>query len=125
MRGEEMTMIDFGKLSERLQEKPVDPKTLEERVIAMLRTIYDPEIPVNIYDLGLVYALDVNEAGEVHVVMTLTAPNCPVAENFPDTVQTKLWLVDGVSDVTVELVWEPPWSMERMSEGARLQLGML
>lgn len=118
-------MIDFGKLSERLQEKPVDPKTLEERVIAMLRTIYDPEIPVNIYDLGLVYALDVNEAGEVHVVMTLTAPNCPVAENFPDTVQTKLWLVDGVSDVTVELVWEPPWSMERMSEGARLQLGML
>ena len=118
-------MIDFRKLSRHLQEKPSDPEKLEAHVIEMLRTIYDPEIPVNIYDLGLIYELDVNEAGEVHVRMTLTTPNCPVAEGFPDVVQNKLWLVDGVSDVTVELVWDPPWSRERMSEAARLQLDML
>src|SRR5512135_1469562 len=117
-------MIDFGKLNERLQEKPIDPKTLEERVIEKLRTIYDPEVPVNIYDLGLIYELEVNEAGEVRVVMTLTAPNCPVAEGFPDLVQNALWLVEGVNEVTVELVWEPPWGSERMSEAARLQLGL-
>ena len=118
-------MIDFMKLNEHLQEKPADPETLKARVIEMLRTIHDPEIPVNIYDLGLVYELEVNEAGEVRVLMTLTAPNCPVAESFPDTVQTRLWMVDGVSDVTVELVWEPPWGTERMSEAARLQLGLM
>jgi FeS assembly SUF system protein len=118
-------MIDFAKLSEHLQEHPVDQKELESRVIGMLRTIYDPEIPVNIYDLGLIYKLDVNTAGEVQVRMTLTAPNCPVAQDFPDMVQNKIWLVDGVSDVTVELVWEPPWDRARMSEAARLQLGML
>lgn len=118
-------MINFQKLKEHLQEVPSDAKSLEARVIEALRTIFDPEIPVNIYDLGLVYELDVNDAGEVRVVMTLTAPNCPVAENFPDIVQTKLWLVDGVTDVTVDLVWDPPWSSERMTEGARLQLGML
>lgn len=118
-------MIDFAKLSEHLQEPPTDQKDLEARVIEMLRTIYDPEIPVNIYDLGLIYKLDVNAAGEVQVRMTLTAPNCPVAQDFPDMVQNKLWLVDGVSDVTVELVWDPPWGREKMSEAARLQLGML
>ncbi|MFZ2163785.1 MAG: SUF system Fe-S cluster assembly protein [Sideroxyarcus sp.] len=118
-------MIDFSKLNEHLQEQPADQKELEARVIGMLRTIYDPEIPVNIYDLGLIYGLDVNEAGEVQVRMTLTAPNCPVAQDFPDIVQNKIWMVDGVSDVTVELVWEPPWGREKMSEAARLQLGML
>ncbi|MBI5890373.1 MAG: SUF system Fe-S cluster assembly protein [Nitrosomonadales bacterium] len=118
-------MIDFEKLSRHLQEQPTDRIELEARVIAMLRTIYDPEIPVNIYDLGLIYELAVNDAGEVRVIMTLTAPNCPVAQDFPDIVQNKLWLVDGVSDVTVELVWEPPWGRENMSEAARLQLGML
>lgn len=118
-------MIDFAKFNEHLQEQPTAPKELQARVIGMLRTIYDPEIPVNIYDLGLIYGLDVNEAGEVHVRMTLTAPNCPVAQDFPDMVQNKLWLVDGVSEVTVELVWEPPWGRENMSEAARLQLGML
>ncbi len=118
-------MFDFDKLRQHLQEPPGDAGELKTRVIAALRTIFDPEIPVNIYDLGLVYELEVNDAGEVRVVMTLTAPSCPVAENFPDIVQTKLWLVDGVSDVTVDLVWDPPWSSERMSEAARLQLGML
>jgi FeS assembly SUF system protein len=109
----------------KLEEEPTEQEVLEARVIEMLRTIYDPEIPVNIYDLGLVYELDVQDTGEVRVRMTLTAPNCPVAESFPDMVQTKLWLVDGVTDVTVELVWEPPWNPESMSEAARLQLGML
>jgi FeS assembly SUF system protein len=97
---------------------------LKSRVIKKLRTIFDPEIPVNIYDLGLIYQLDVNDIGEVQVRMTLTAPNCPVAGNFPDVVKDAIWLVDGVSEVTVELVWEPPWSKERMSEAARLELGM-
>jgi FeS assembly SUF system protein len=118
-------MIDWKKLNEQLQEPPSDKEELKARVIEMLRTIYDPEIPVNIYDLGLIYELDVQDTGEVRVRMTLTAPNCPVAESFPDMVQTRLWLVDGVSDVTVELVWEPPWGRENMSEAARLQLGML
>ncbi len=97
---------------------------LRTRVIAKLRTIFDPEIPLNIYDLGLIYELDVRESGEVYVRMTLTAPNCPVAEGFPDIVQTALWLVDGVTEVSVELVWEPPWSIDRMTESARLQLGL-
>jgi FeS assembly SUF system protein len=118
-------MIDFKKLSEHLQQRATDPKELEARVIEKLRTIFDPEIPVNIYDLGLIYALDVSATGEVHVRMTLTAPNCPVAEGFPDMVQDALWLVEGVNEVTVELVWEPPWGSERMSEAARLQLGLL
>jgi FeS assembly SUF system protein len=118
-------MIDFEELNEHLQEQPLDQKELKARVTEMLRTIYDPEIPVNIYDLGLIYELDVNEAAEVLVRMTLTSPNCPVAQDFPDIVQNKIWLVDGVSDVTVELVWEPPWGRENMSEAARLQLGML
>lgn len=118
-------MIDWKKLNEQLQQPPPDKEELKVRLIEMLRTIYDPEIPVNIYDLGLIYELEVKATGEVYVRMTLTAPNCPVAQSFPDMVQSQLWLVDGVSDVTVELVWEPPWSQERMTEAARLQLGML
>ncbi len=118
-------MFDWKNPNEKLQEPPPDKEELKARIVETLRTIHDPEIPVNIYDLGLIYELDVQATGEVHVCMTLTAPNCPVAESFPDRVQTRLWLVDGVSDVTVELVWEPPWSREHMSEAARLQLDML
>ncbi|MSP85806.1 MAG: DUF59 domain-containing protein [Methylotenera sp.] len=91
----------------------------------MIRTIYDPEMPVNIYDLGLVYGLDVKPSGMVSVRTTLTAPNCPVAQSFPRNVQEVLMCVPGVSDVKVELVWEPPWSHEHMSEAVKLQLGML
>jgi FeS assembly SUF system protein len=98
---------------------------LEAQVIEMLRTIHDPEIPVNIYDLGLIYDLDVQPSGEVHVRMTLTAANCPVAQDFPQTVQETLLTIPEVSQVQVELVWEPPWGPERMSEAARLQLDML
>lgn len=101
------------------------PDSLHARVIEALRTVYDPEIPVNIYDLGLIYDLEVTPSGAVHVRMTLTAPNCPVAQSFPETVREALQFVDGVGEVVVELVWEPPWDRNRMSEAARLQLGML
>jgi FeS assembly SUF system protein len=99
---------------------------LRERVIAVLRTVFDPEIPVNIYDLGLVYALDIDdETGSVTIHMTLTAPGCPVAQTFPAMVEDCVNSVEGVSDARVELVWDPPWTKSRMSEAARLQLGML
>jgi FeS assembly SUF system protein len=98
---------------------------LRDRVIAALRTVHDPEIPVNIYDLGLVYALEVDEtSGEVRVLMTLTTPGCPVAQTFPGTVQQAVEQVEGVNEADVELVWEPPWDRSRMSEAVRLQLGM-
>ena len=100
--------------------------SLVNRVIDALRTVYDPEIPVNIYDLGLIYHLDVDdEQGNVAIRMTLTAPGCPVAQTFPATVEEAVWSVSGVNSVHVELVWEPPWSRDRMSDAARLQLGML
>jgi FeS assembly SUF system protein len=95
-------------------------------VIQALRTVYDPEIPVNIYDLGLIYALEVDELrGRVRVLMTLTAPGCPVAQTFPGVVEGVVRSVPGVKDAEVELVWEPPWDRSRMSEAARLQLGMV
>lgn len=100
--------------------------SLRERAIAALRTIYDPEIPVNIYELGLIYTLDVNDAeGTLYVEMTLTAPGCPVAQTFPGVVEARLREVEGVEEVTVKLVWEPTWTQDRMSEAARLQLGLL
>lgn len=100
--------------------------SLEERVIAVLKEIYDPEIPVNIYDLGLIYGLDVDErTGLVSVEMTLTAPGCPVAQTFPGTVEQRIREVEGVTDARVELVWDPPWTQDRLSEEAKLQLGLL
>lgn len=99
---------------------------LEAQIIAMLRCIFDPEIPVNIYDLGLIYGLKVDTAsGTVHIRMTLTAPACPVAQSFPETVANMVRLVPGVEDAKVEMVWDPPWSKKMMSEAARLELGML
>jgi FeS assembly SUF system protein len=98
---------------------------LEGEVIAALRTVFDPEIPVNIYDLGLVYELDVAADGRVHLRMTLTAPGCPVAQTFPATVAEAVRQVEGITDVDVELVWEPTWSQDMMTEAARLQLGMV
>jgi len=119
-------MFDWKKFSDQQQEQQLPDKSeLEARIIEMLRTIYDPEIPVNIYDLGLIYALEVQPAGSVNVRMTLTAPNCPVAQTFPQNVQETLACVPGVSDVKVDLVWDPPWSRERMTDAAKLELGML
>ncbi|HUA83014.1 MAG TPA: SUF system Fe-S cluster assembly protein [Bryobacteraceae bacterium] len=96
---------------------------LENQVVEALRTVYDPEIPVNIYDLGLVYELAVNEAGEAHIKMTLTAPSCPVAGILPGQVEEKIRAVPGVAGVKLELVWDPPWNREMMSDAAKLQLG--
>lgn len=107
------------------QDKAVPREDLEQRVIEALRTVYDPEIPVNIYDLGLVYELDVEPDGDVAIRMTLTAPGCPVAQTFPGEVESKIACVPGVKDVKVELVWEPPWCQDMMTEAAKLQLGML
>ena len=102
----------------------VDPAALTEQIIAAMRTVYDPEIPVNIYDLGLIYNLDVDEQGVVEVAMTLTAPGCPVAQTFPGTVESEIRRVPGVTAAHVELVWDPPWCQDRMSEAAKLELGM-
>mgnify|MGYP000582638824 CR=1 FL=1 len=96
---------------------------LEQRVVAALRSVYDPEIPVNIYDLGLIYVVHIDAHNVVNVHMTLTAPACPVAGTLPGQVENVLREVEGVRDASVELVWDPPWDREMMSEAARLQLG--
>ena len=100
--------------------------SLKERVIEVLQTCYDPEIPVNSYELGLVYNVEVKEdTGEVNVLMTLTSPACPVAGSLPPEVEAKIRAVPGVSKVSVEVVWEPPWTPDKMSEAAKLQLNMM
>jgi FeS assembly SUF system protein len=96
-----------------------------EGVIAALKDIFDPEIPVNIYDLGLIYGVDVAEDGGVAIMMTLTTPHCPVAESMPGEVELRVSAVPGVRDVEVNLVWDPPWDMAKMTDEARLELGML
>ncbi len=101
-----------------------DPQILEQAVIDALKTVFDPEIPVNIYDLGLIYHIDIDENAVVNIDMTLTSPGCPVAQSLPLEVADAARTVAGVKDAHVELVWDPPWSMERMSEAAKLQLGM-
>lgn len=122
-----MKLFKWLSKAEKIEEmEPPEPTGLKGAVIAALRGVYDPEIPVNIYDLGLIYRLDVDEAtGKVDIDMTLTAPACPVAESLPPHVQALVEHVAGVNEVTLELVWEPPWSHERMSEAAKLELGML
>ena len=104
--------------------KKQDDKALKEAVIAALKTVFDPEIPVNIYDLGLIYDVAIQENKDVHIQMTLTSPGCPVAQTFPGTVEQAVNQVEDVHDCTVELVWDPPWTQERMTEAARLELGM-
>ena len=114
-----------------LAEKPQDVASgepggdLYEGVIAALKDIFDPEIPVNIYDLGLIYGVDVSQDGAVVVSMTLTTPHCPVAESMPGEVELRVSAVPGVRDAEVNLVWDPPWDPAKMSDEARLELGML
>ena len=96
-----------------------------DRIIAVLKTVYDPEIPVDIYELGLVYGVDVTDDGEAHVTMTLTTPMCPVAETLPPEVEDKVRNVMGVKDCSLDLVWDPPWSVDMMSDAARLELNMM
>jgi FeS assembly SUF system protein len=103
----------------------MDAEELREPVIEALRGVHDPEIPVNIYDLGLIYRIDIGDKGDLDIDMTLTAPACPVAGMMPRMVEDAVRQVEGVGDVRVALVWDPPWSQERMTDEARLQLGLL
>ncbi len=116
--------------SEQLEGSPlIAPSTIEhplyEPVVDACRTVYDPEIPVNIYDLGLIYTIDISGENAVKVIMTLTAPGCPVAGEMPGWIVEAIEPVAGVKEVDVELTWEPPWGMEMMSDEARLELGFM
>jgi FeS assembly SUF system protein len=113
--------LDLVKLA---KSRTTDSSELRNAVIEALKDIYDPEIPVNIYDLGLVYKLKIDPTGKVDIDMTLTAPGCPVAQTFPGTVEERVKAVPGVSDAHVEIVWDPPWEKSRMSELARIELGL-
>ncbi|MDP4189181.1 MAG: iron-sulfur cluster assembly protein [Bacteroidota bacterium] len=103
----------------------VDYLQLESEVVNVLKTVYDPEIPVNIYDMGLIYELNVNEEGMVDIKMTLTAPNCPLIDDLVEEVNTKVSGVEGVKGVNINLVFDPPWDKDRMSDEAKLELGFL
>jgi FeS assembly SUF system protein len=103
----------------------IDTQELGEKIVRVIKTIYDPEIPVDIYELGLIYDVFVNEDYEVKILMTLTSPNCPVAESLPMEVEEKVKSIDELKDVEVEITFDPPWTQELMSEEAKLELGML
>ena len=98
--------------------------SLKEKIIEEIKKIYDPEIPVNIYELGLIYKLEVDEKNKVNIDMTLTSPNCPVAESLPNQVKETIMKITGVSDVDLKVVWEPPWTKDKMSEAAKLELNI-
>ena len=108
-----------------MEEKENDILTVEEKIVKMLRTVYDPEIPVNAYDLGLIYSIEVDEEKNVHIKMTLTAPNCPAADFIVEDVRMKIESIDDVKSVDIQLVFEPEWDKDMMSEEAKLELGFL
>ncbi len=108
-----------------MSETVIDTQELGEKIVKVLKTIYDPEIPVDIYELGLIYDVFVNEDNEVKILMTLTSPNCPVAETLPVEVEEKVKSLNVVKDAVVEITFDPPWSQDLMSEEAKLELGML
>ena len=118
--GEETAVLDQDVAVEQM-----DAEELREPIIAALRNVHDPEIPINIYDLGLIYGVDATEDGDVSVTMTLTTPHCPVAESMPGEVELRVSAVPGVRDAEVNLVWDPPWDPQKMSDEAKLELGML
>lgn len=109
----------------KIMEQEIDTAQLGEEIVKTLKTIYDPEIPVDIYELGLIYDVMVNTDYEVKVLMTLTSPNCPVAESLPQEVEEKIRSIDNVKGAEVEITFDPPWSKDLMSEEAKLELGML
>jgi FeS assembly SUF system protein len=109
--------------ADKARQAEVD--ALGERIIDVLRTVYDPEIPVNIFELGLIYKVDVNDDNHVQIEMTLTSPACPVAGTLPGEVETKVASIEGVQGATVELVWDPPWNPSMMTEEAQLELGFI
>ena len=108
-----------------MTDQKFDPNVIGEKIITTIKTIFDPEIPVDIYELGLIYDIMVNENFDVKILMTLTTPNCPVAETLPDDLEEKVKTVQGVKDVEVEITFEPPWSQDLMSDEAKLELGIL
>ncbi len=108
-----------------MSETTIDTQEMGEKIVKVLKTIYDPEIPVDIYELGLIYDVFVNEDHEVKILMTLTSPNCPVAETLPVEVEEKVKSLDIVKDAEVEITFDPPWSQDLMSEEAKLELGLL
>jgi FeS assembly SUF system protein len=116
---------DFLSADAADEPRHADVDGLGDRVIEALRTVYDPEIPVNIFELGLVYKIDVDDRNGVHIDMTLTSPMCPVAETLPDEVKAKVEAVDGVTGAAVNVVWDPPWNPSMMTEEAQLELGMI
>ncbi|NPD46820.1 SUF system Fe-S cluster assembly protein [Lentimicrobium sp. L6] len=128
-------MFGFGKKkdkNDKKQEKQematpeiTDKMKVEKNVISALKEIFDPEIPVNVFDLGLIYEVDVQEDMHVNIVMTLTAPNCPVAESLPNEIKEKVAATEGVKDASIELTFEPPWDKDLMSDEAKLDLGFL
>ena len=97
---------------------------LKNKIVSEIKKIYDPEIPVNIYELGLIYKIDINNENKVDIEMTLTSPNCPVAESLPKMVKDNILKLEGVDDVNLKLVWDPPWAKEKMSEAAKLELNL-
>ena len=97
---------------------------LKDKVILEIKKIYDPEIPVNIYELGLIYKIEIDNKNKVEIEMTLTSPNCPVAESLPKEVKNNILKIDGIKDVNLKLVWDPPWSKDKMSEAAKLELNL-
>tara|TARA_B100000965_G_scaffold122327_1_gene101195 strand:+ start:179 stop:502 length:324 start_codon:yes stop_codon:yes gene_type:complete len=107
-----------------LKRKITNMSNLKEEVIKEIKKIYDPEIPVNIYELGLIYKIEIIEKKKVNIDMTLTTPNCPVAESLPKMVKNNILQIDGVSDVDLNLVWDPPWTKDKMSEAAKLELNL-
>lgn len=118
------SLTDLVKAASEGATTGIDPDALRDDVVTALKGVYDPEIPVDVYELGLIYKLDVSADGRVDIDMTLTAPNCPVADEIPRMVARAVEQVDGVTEVAVELVWSPPWDRSRMSEVARLELDM-
>ncbi|GAB4159162.1 SUF system Fe-S cluster assembly protein [Winogradskyella aquimaris] len=108
-----------------MSESTIDTNVLGDKIVRVLKTIYDPEIPVDIYELGLIYDVFVNEDHEVKILMTLTTPNCPVAETLPLEVEEKVKSINEIKDAEVEITFDPPWSQDLMSEEAKLELGML
>ncbi len=108
-----------------MSDTTIDTQELGEKIVKVLKTIFDPEIPVDIYELGLIYDVFVNEDHEVKILMTLTSPNCPVAESLPVEVEEKVKSLDMVKDAEVEITFDPPWTQDLMSEEAKLELGML
>ncbi len=117
--------MDAEKAVQQTNEAPSGPESIRDRVIEVLHSVYDPEIPVDIYELGLIYEVKVDEGGATAIRMTLTSPMCPAAEELPPEVESKARGVPGVTSVQLDLVWDPPWNPDMMSEAARLDLGMV